>query len=273
MYLYVHITPSNKMYIGITQNIVNRWRVDGSGYKTSVFWRAIQKYGWNNIKHIILLEGLTKEVACECEKYLIAKYQTNNPKYGYNVADGGEFNSGFTFHHTEEAKKKIGDASRGHIISEKQKLQISMAHKGVPISDETKAKLSKTISDMMDDEYRYKISESVKRRWKEGAYVNRKKSSKPVWNKGLTKDTDVRIANSCRKVGEFHHTEEAKRKMSESHKGKPAHNRKKILCVETGIIYSSVAEAGKLTGISNISLAARQEYRTAGKLHWRYIDD
>ena len=61
--------------------------------------------------------------------------------------------------------------------------------------------------------------------------------------------------------------------MSESHKGKLAHNRKRILCVETGVIYNSVSEAQKITGINNISIAARKVGRTAGKLHWRYVND
>ena len=60
--------------------------------------------------------------------------------------------------------------------------------------------------------------------------------------------------------------------MSQSHKNKPAHNRKKVKCVETNIIYNSIAEAELLTRISNIGLAARKENRTAGKFHWRYIE-
>ena len=122
----------------------------------------------------------------------------------------------------------------------------------------------------MTDDYKRKISETVKKRWKEGAYVNRQYTQIP-WNKGLTKD-DPRIAKSVRKVGEFHHTEEAKLKMSKSHKGKPAHNRKRVLCVETNVIYKSVSEATKQTGINNISKSARKN-SVAGGFHWRYIED
>ena len=64
---------------------------------------------------------------------------------------------------------------------------------------------------------------------------------------------------------------ESRQKLSNSKKGKPAPNRKRVECVETGIIYASVKEATALTGITNISKAARFG-NSAGKLHWRYIE-
>ena len=90
--LYVHIVPNGKLYIGITcKPTLKRWGSKGQGYKTQqLFWRAIEKYGWDNIQHIILMENLSEEVACECEKYLITKYQSYDSAYGYNVSKGGK---------------------------------------------------------------------------------------------------------------------------------------------------------------------------------------
>lgn len=48
---------------------------------------------------------------------------------------------------------------------------------------------------------------------------------------------------------------------------------KPVLCVETGIIYPSVATAQKETGISNISLACNNKIRHAGGLHWCFLKD
>lgn len=86
--VYIHISPSNKYYIGITsQTAEQRWR-KGKGYKTCVkFFKAIQKYGWENFEHIILFENLSREIANEIEKYLIAKYDTIDN--GYNITEGG----------------------------------------------------------------------------------------------------------------------------------------------------------------------------------------
>lgn len=102
--IYAHINKSNsKIYIGITSQTLNQRCRNGDGYRgCGYFYNAIQKYGWNNFKHIVLIDNLTKDVACICEKYLIAKYKTNNMNYGYNLTSGGEYT---TF--TEVAKQHI----------------------------------------------------------------------------------------------------------------------------------------------------------------------
>lgn len=65
-FVYKHTSPSNKVYIGITsQKPIYRWN-NGLGYnKQQYFWRAIQKYGWENFFHEILFEGLGEEEAKE----------------------------------------------------------------------------------------------------------------------------------------------------------------------------------------------------------------
>lgn len=63
------------MYFGITgQNPLKRWQ-GGCGYRHNThFNNAIQKYGWDNIKHEILFDGLIKEEACAKEVELITNY-------------------------------------------------------------------------------------------------------------------------------------------------------------------------------------------------------
>lgn len=86
---------NNKKYIGITSQLPNhRWGKDGNGYKGQLkFYRAIQKYGWDNFSHEILFENLTLEDANEKEKELIKTYDT--VKKGYNVTLGGSDGSHF----------------------------------------------------------------------------------------------------------------------------------------------------------------------------------
>ena len=79
-----------KYYVGITNNINQRWYNNGIYYKGQVFYNAIQKYGWDNIKHTILYKNLTKEEAMEKEKQMIIKYHSKVGERGYNVSDGGE---------------------------------------------------------------------------------------------------------------------------------------------------------------------------------------
>lgn len=92
--VYCHTSPSGKRYIGITcQSPTRRWH-SGKGYvQHPYFYNAILKYGWSKIRHEILCEGLSREEACQKEVELIAEYQSNDPRYGYNLSSGGE--SGF----------------------------------------------------------------------------------------------------------------------------------------------------------------------------------
>lgn len=114
--VYIHTTPNGKKYIGITtQKPEDRW-INGLGYKKNThFYRAIKKYGWNNINHEILFINLLESEATEIEKELIKKYKTMNPNYGYNSTSGGEIGKTLT----EQAKIKISENRKGIYSGEK----------------------------------------------------------------------------------------------------------------------------------------------------------
>ena len=142
--VYKHTSPSNKVYVGITSmNPKQRW-ANGKGYKTQMFYRAIQKYGWNNFKHEILFEGLTKNEAEQKEIELIAHYKSNRKECGYNVDNGGSSLGS----HSEVTRKKmsqnmIGDTrNRGRIHTEETRKHMSIAHIGNKLTEEAKRKLS-----------------------------------------------------------------------------------------------------------------------------------
>lgn len=94
MIVYKHTNLINqKVYIGITKhsNPNKRWK-DGYGYKKNKnFYKDILKYGWNNFTHEIIANNLSIETAQELEKFLIQKYQSNIPQYGYNLNSGGGY--------------------------------------------------------------------------------------------------------------------------------------------------------------------------------------
>lgn len=114
--VYKHTTPSGKVYIGITgKKPEKRWQ-SGSGYKQNKhFYRAIMKYGWDNIKHEIVEDGLTKEQACDLEIKLIAEYDSTNPDKGYNHSTGGEC-SAVGVHHSAETRRKLIEVKKVPII-------------------------------------------------------------------------------------------------------------------------------------------------------------
>ena len=62
--VYKHTFPNGKVYIGITQQtLIRRWQNGKGYYKNSFISKAINKYGWENVKHEVLFENLTKEEA------------------------------------------------------------------------------------------------------------------------------------------------------------------------------------------------------------------
>ena len=91
-FIYLYRSPSNKVYIGQTvQSLRERAKstVSGKGYKKcSVFWKAIQKYGFKNFEVEILEEVKVSELN-EKEEYYIEKYNSLAPN-GYNLTNGGE---------------------------------------------------------------------------------------------------------------------------------------------------------------------------------------
>lgn len=109
--VYKHTTPNNKVYIGITcQDPNERWKKGFAYRKNKHFFNAIEKYGWDNIQHEILLDGISSNEAYEWEKIFIVQYKSNDRRFGYNNSSGGEHGF-YGGHHTDEAKRKISAAS------------------------------------------------------------------------------------------------------------------------------------------------------------------
>lgn len=106
--VYEHKSPSGKVYVGITcQRAQCRWK-GGSGYvrqdkHQEKFANAIRKYGWDNIEHTIVLDGVSKSEAEYAEKYLIRWYKTHG--LSYNITDGGD--GGLGTKHTEKTKQHL----------------------------------------------------------------------------------------------------------------------------------------------------------------------
>lgn len=131
--VYAHVTPSGKIYIGITSvKPEYRWGPNGNRYKKNKhFWFAIKKYGWDNISHEIIKDNLEPDEAYKLEVELIAKYKSNNPEYGYNQSLGGESGS-LGVKHSEETKKNMSKAFKGRIYS-KEAVEKSSEAKRKPV--------------------------------------------------------------------------------------------------------------------------------------------
>lgn len=239
----MHISPSGKRYIGITsQTAENRWR-NGKGYKSNQpFYKAIMKYGWDNIEHIIVAEGLSLEQAAEMECRLIEKYQTQDKRLGYNVCNGGE-HGWIGVHHTEEAKIKMSLAKKGkpsnrigRKLSDETKKKLSESHKGKyrgkPVQPkEQKAKYDENGKRIFSDEHKRKISERLR---------------------GIERSAEVRSNMS-----------KAQTKM-----------KRPVRCIDTGEKFESITDASRKFNINKtlIVRTCKGQNQTAKGLRFEYIN-
>jgi group I intron endonuclease len=186
--IYCHETPSGKRYVGVTKTTINKRWQKGKGYKNNkYFWRAIQKYGWDNIEHYILFEGVNRSFAENKEKELIALWQTTNPNYGYNIEGGGNINKIVS----ESTRKKMSlyfkeyykthtSPSKGKVLSEETRKKISETRMGMKWSEEHRQKELKR----RKDNPRH-CSEETKEKMKQAYKERAIKHNKPVYQYDL----------------------------------------------------------------------------------------
>lgn len=285
--------PNGKKYIGITgAGYKKRWGKGGIGYKGQLVYNAIEKYGWYNTKHYILLKDLTREEAEQKEIELIAKHNTTDRKYGYNIAKGGST--------TAKRYRKVVCINTGEVFdsltdaTNKYNARVDQACKGncktAGVHPITKEKLIWQYY----DEWLIKPKQYKKTVKKKDIEKNKKRyiciETKEVYNSEEEAANSVNInvsgiSSVCKgkqkTAGGYHwayYDEYIKdpdkydelAKQNNYNNGKP----KKVLCIETNVIYNNCSEAANSINVNraSISRVCRGERKTAGGLHWKYVD-
>lgn len=160
--IYSHTNLINgKKYIGQTKyrdDPQRRWHY-GYGYQgCEVFNKAIQKYGWDNFEHEILLDGLTREEANLYEESYIKLYHTcvmDENCWGYNLTYGG--NNRLISDATREKMRRI---STELWKSDEYRVKACRGRLGRKASPETREKLSASLKGrIITEEHRRKLSE------------------------------------------------------------------------------------------------------------------
>jgi group I intron endonuclease len=227
---------NGKMYVGQTTSSSKRESAHLCGTsQCPAINAAVNKYGRDSFDFVLLEACSSIEQSNDREIYWINTLNTLAP-YGYNIRDGGEAGGNLpqevkdkisqtkkekSYKHTEETKRKIGEASKGnkhasgYRHTEETKNKIRKAAKGREFSDEhkenlrlaaigrthskkTKEKLrninkGKTLS----QEVKEKISKAHKGRkcW----YVGLPKERHPRFGKIHSEETKLKISLSKRK--------------------------------------------------------------------------
>lgn len=281
--VYMHTSPSGKRYIGITRQTPDeRWR-KGKGYqRCTAFWRAIQKYGWDNISHEIIDSCETLEEANALEKYYIEHYQSHDAKRGYNCTDGGDGVAGWKAN--DEQRRKIIEAKRAMWQDTEAREKLTAERRARAATPEEHDRLNRMLEQNWSNpqmrekltkhlreiarspELRQSRAEKMKRQWAEHpekyrnaiagmhspeATQKRSKRMKALWKE----KSEVFLNNRVYKSG------------AENANSKP------IVCVETGTVFPCARAAENEMGVSykSISNAVRGKSKTAGGYHWKFV--
>lgn len=263
--LYVHVRkePNNKgvykKYFGITcQKAHKRWKNNGKGYskknkdgKYTKFYNAILKYGWDEgFRHIIIFKNLTKKEADSLEKYFIDKYKTlkNN---GYNSKEGGANGSW-----SEEARKKFSEKKKGKPVPNFEKSRL----KGELNPCYGKKRDSNLVKQIAEKQMK-KVYCVEQKKWYQGVSVAGKINN-------IDSSSISAVCNNKRKTAGGYHwvynIDDIPQKLF--------YPNKKVMCIETGIVFNSIKEAGETITVKNhISEACNGKIKTCGGFHWIYV--
>jgi group I intron endonuclease len=149
MYTIYKVTNliNGKAYIGFDSKWPDRKSVhicEGITRKNKKYplYRAMQKYGIENLKWEILYQGEDRNYTLNVmEKKLILEHNTHYIEgHGYNMSYGGEGTFGVKC--SEETKAKIRKARIGHKWTEEQKKKLSEQRTGKKLSEYHKQRMS-----------------------------------------------------------------------------------------------------------------------------------
>jgi group I intron endonuclease len=255
MIIYKILNKINGMiYIGqTTRRLEERWKghISCSKRSKTPLSQAIKYFGFENFEVSVLEEicDNSKKTLNMREVFWIHELKSLNPN-GYNATTGG---SG-EYLMSEEARERLSKSCKGRPSnnlgkkhSDETRKKISESQKGKTHSKETREKISKAGLGRESPIKGKKLPELRAQRCRE---IGFKKGNEP-WNKGTPQDDVAKFKNS----------------MSQP-------NRKMVLCIDTGEVFSSASEASRKLGVNrgNLSNVCRGNgcYKSVGGLHFRY---
>lgn len=138
---------NGKIYVGSAVNIRRRWQAHyyslrRSSHGNPHLQAAWTKYGSGAFTLDVLeyLEEPEIDRLLSREQYWIDTLRAADPRYGYNICRNAGSPLGRL--HTEETKRRIGNAIRGRRHTEETKRRIGEAHRGREFTEESRKRMS-----------------------------------------------------------------------------------------------------------------------------------
>lgn len=258
IYIWININ-NNKRYVGQTRNFYNRMKQYQSGHFNKYMKHAIEKHGIECFNIEILERDLDYDKLDTREQYWIDHYESYKSDKGYNIARYASNTFGYI--HTKEtiekmkkiAKKRFSDPKEREMLSGKNNPMYGTKH---------------------TNEWRLNHSKCVKNLWENKEY--REIQTKRMMGKNNPM-YGIRMYGEKNGMYGKHHSQETKSKIIRALTGRKSNvivNNKRVICVETGVIYNSQSDASREYNVtqSAISNACLGKSKTCQKKHWKFYD-
>jgi len=209
-------SENNKIYVGKTNMTLDRRFYFHKKYNSkvggkSIISDAIKKYGEEKFE-IVLIEEVDDSLLNDREIYWIKELCSKNPN-GYNLTDGGDGCRGFKM--SDEYKKELSKRMTGSGNNFYNKKHSDESKRIIGEKGRGRPAWNKGVSMSVDS--KNKLSESIKRKWEDGDYndkkmdyndpIRLKKISDKLKGRSRTKDSiekaRLSFIESLKKKGKF----------------------------------------------------------------------
>jgi group I intron endonuclease len=241
-------TKNGKTYIGCTR-FTSEYRWKQHKYsaihagKVTYLYNAIRKYGPDAFTVQDVASAISKEYLSSVERQVIRSFCPE-----YNLTNGGEVTIGRKY--SDKTIEKMRKSNTGKKRTHEQKERMSRSQKASIAKNKERYDYLKRLL----DENRGKIDHAVR--------IERVKES--ATGRVFSKETRKKLSDNLKKRGM---PDYAIKKMAKT-------KCKKVRCVDTGEVFSSVLEAGEKTGISfgHISKVCNGTRNSANGLKYEFIN-
>ena len=120
--VYQHVTPDGMYYFGQTKDVEKRWESNGAKYKKTSLQPYIEKFGWDNIQHIVLFKDQTRENALWIENFLIETAREDGVCINKQRSGLVSKEEGYSQEYYEENKQQISEQKKQYYEENKQQI-------------------------------------------------------------------------------------------------------------------------------------------------------
>jgi hypothetical protein len=238
-YLYIHrrLDTNDVFYVGI--GIEKKFKRAFTTHCRNKWWKNIVKKTGFVVD--IIYKNISWEQACKYEINLISMYGRKDLNKGnlVNMTSGGE--GALNAIRSEETRKKMSIIMTGKKKTPEHIEKVRQFHLGSKRTEEFKKLRSQ------------------------------KTTGELHWNYGKHRSEETKLKLSIAHKGKIL-TQEHKNKISELQKGQVGRHRRKVIDVNTKIIYETVTEAAKFFGIKIPTLIAQLSGKSKNKTNLKYYD-